>query len=125
MQGNAEGLKYIAAKVTSAAAPPTNSFEILPASSTISLAATMTWTGLEGARFIRPIRWLVGVLDGKPLKFSFGGITAGDNCWSSFPWQAANCVTSFADYEKKSANWVIRPAERCEKKIEQESPPVT
>src|SRR5262249_34144201 len=32
---------------------------------------TMTWTGLQGARFIRPIRWIVGLLDGKPLKFSF------------------------------------------------------
>src|SRR5215470_16431205 len=35
---------------------------------------TMTWTGLAGARFIRPIRWIVGLLDGKPLKFSYGGI---------------------------------------------------
>ena len=39
---------------------------------------TMTWTGLKGARFIRPIRWIVALLDGKPLKFSFGGVTAGD-----------------------------------------------
>jgi len=28
---------------------------------------TMTWTGLSGARFIRPIRWIVGLLDGNPL----------------------------------------------------------
>src|SRR5260370_23024268 len=35
---------------------------------------TMTWTGLTGARFIRPIRWVLGLLDGKPLKFSYGGI---------------------------------------------------
>ena len=39
---------------------------------------TMTWTGLEGARFIRPIRWIVALLDGKPLKFTFGGVTSGD-----------------------------------------------
>src|SRR5690349_5869724 len=38
---------------------------------------TMTWTGLDGARFIRPIRWLVAMFDGKPLKFSFAGLTAG------------------------------------------------
>jgi len=31
---------------------------------------SMTWTGLDGARFIRPIRWIVAVLDGKPLKLS-------------------------------------------------------
>ena len=39
---------------------------------------SMTWTGLDGARFIRPIRWIVAMLDGKPLKFSFGGVPAGD-----------------------------------------------
>jgi len=39
---------------------------------------TMTWTGIDGARFIRPIRWIVAVLDGKPLKFSFDGVPAGD-----------------------------------------------
>src|SRR5271168_610169 len=38
---------------------------------------SMTWTGLDGARFIRPIRWIVAVLDGKPLKFSYGGVPAG------------------------------------------------
>ncbi|PYU81427.1 MAG: glycine--tRNA ligase subunit beta, partial [Acidobacteria bacterium] len=38
---------------------------------------SMTWTGLDGARFIRPIRWIVAVLDGKPLKLSVAGIAAG------------------------------------------------
>ncbi len=38
---------------------------------------SMTWTGLDGARFIRPIRWIVAVLDGKPLKLSVAGIGAG------------------------------------------------
>src|SRR5262249_5446365 len=39
---------------------------------------TMTWTGLAGARFIRPIRWVVALLDGQPVKFSYGGIAASD-----------------------------------------------
>src|SRR5260221_2718505 len=39
---------------------------------------SMTWTGLEGTRFIRPIRWVVAVLEGKPLKLSVAGIPAGD-----------------------------------------------
>src|SRR5437762_5892311 len=38
---------------------------------------SMTWTGLDGARFIRPIRWIVAVLDGRPLKLSVAGIAAG------------------------------------------------
>src|SRR5258708_8746108 len=70
----------IAAKVTKRGRPAHELLlEILPrVIHDLPWPRTMTWTGLEGARFIRPIRWLVGVLDGKPLKFSFGGITAGD-----------------------------------------------
>jgi glycyl-tRNA synthetase beta chain len=83
---------------------------------------TMTWTGLSGARFIRPIRWIVGLLDGRPLKFSYGGIAASDlTRGHRFLVSAALRVKSFADYEKSlRANGVmIRPAERREK-IERE-----
>ena len=70
---------------------------------------TMTWTGLDGARFIRPVRWLVGVLDAKPLKFSFGGITAGDvTAGHRFLGKPQIRVRNFADYERKlRANGVI------------------
>jgi glycyl-tRNA synthetase beta chain len=56
---------------------------------------SMTWTGLDGPRFIRPIRWVVAVLDGKPLKLS----------------------SSFADYEKKlhGNGVIVRPVRRQEK----------
>jgi glycyl-tRNA synthetase beta chain len=85
---------------------------------------TMTWTGLKGARFIRPIRWIVALLAdphvraSKPLKFSFGGVTAGDTTSGHrFLGQAQIRVSNFADYEKKlRANGVIvRPEERREK----------
>jgi glycyl-tRNA synthetase beta chain len=78
----------------------------------------MTWTGLQGARFIRPIRWIVAVLDGKPLKFSFGGVTAGDTTRGHrFLGKPDIRVKDFADYEKKlRANGVIvRQEERREK----------
>src|SRR5271168_5184031 len=53
--------------------------EILPrAIHDLSWPRSMTWTGIDGARFIRPIRWLVAIVNGKPLKFSFAGVTAGD-----------------------------------------------
>src|SRR5437016_3658159 len=39
---------------------------------------SMTWTGLEGPRFIRPIRWVVAVLDGKPLRLEVAGVAAGN-----------------------------------------------
>jgi glycyl-tRNA synthetase beta chain len=76
---------------------------------------TMTWTGLDGARFIRPVRWLVAVLDGKPLKFSFGGVTAGDvTSGHRFLGVPRIRVKSFADYEKKlhTNGVIVRPAER-------------
>jgi glycyl-tRNA synthetase beta chain len=93
--------------------------EILPrAVHDLTWPRTMTWTGLGGARFIRPIRWIVAMLDGKPLKFTFGGITAGDvTRGHRFLGAAEIHVRRFADYEKKlRANGVIvRPAERLEK----------
>jgi len=81
----------------------------------LSWPRTMTWTGLDGARFIRPIRWIVALLDGKPLKFSFGGIPAGDTTRGHrFLGVSRIRVKNFLDYEKKlRANGVIlRPAER-------------
>lgn len=84
----------------------------------LSWPRTMTWAGLQGARFIRPIRWIVAVLDGKPLKFSFGGVTAGDvTRGHRFLGKPEIKVRDFAEYEKKlRANGVIvRQEERREK----------
>lgn len=93
--------------------------EILPrAIHDLSWPRSMTWTGLSGARFIRPIRWLVAVVNGKPLKFAFAGVEAGDTTYSHrFLGKGAVRVKDFADYEKKlRANWVVvRPVERAEK----------
>src|SRR5579859_7946742 len=79
---------------------------------------SMTWTGLDGARFIRPIRWIVAVVNGKPLRFSFAGVTAGDTTLGHrFLGKGPLRVKDFADYEKKlRANGVIvRAVERSEK----------
>jgi glycyl-tRNA synthetase beta chain len=84
----------------------------------LSWPKTMTWTGKSGARFIRPIRWIVALLGGKALKFSFGGVTAGDTtAGHRFLGKAHIGVSNFADYEKKlRANGVlVRPEERREK----------
>ncbi len=93
--------------------------EILPrAIHDLSWPRSMTWTGIDGERFIRPIRWMVAVVNGKPLKFSFAGIAAGDTTYGHrFLGKGALRVRDFADYEKKlKANGVIvRPAERREK----------
>ena len=93
--------------------------EILPrAIHDLSWPRSMTWTGLDGARFIRPIRWIVAMLGGKTLKFTFGGVTAGDvTRGHRFLGASEIRVRDFADYEKKlRANGVIvRPADRREK----------
>jgi glycyl-tRNA synthetase beta chain len=79
---------------------------------------SMTWTGLDGPRFIRPIRWILAVLDGKPLKFSIAGLPAGDTT-RGHRFTGANSirVRNFADYEKKlhSNGAIIRPSRRREK----------
>ncbi len=79
---------------------------------------SMTWTGLDGARFIRPIRWIVAVLDGKPLKLSVAGIASGRTTRGHrFLGSSSIPVSNFADYEKRlQQNGVlVRPARRQEK----------
>src|SRR6266480_1744654 len=79
---------------------------------------SMTWTGLDGPRFIRPIRWIVAVLDGKLLKVAVAGISAGDSTRGHrFLGSSAIRVRNFLDYEKKlhSNGVIIRPVRRQEK----------
>ncbi|MGB2628924.1 MAG: glycine--tRNA ligase subunit beta, partial [Candidatus Acidiferrum sp.] len=72
--------EYVAAKITRRGRTARELLiEILPrVIHDIPWPRTMTWTGVEGARFIRPIRWIVALLGGEVLKFTFGGVSAGD-----------------------------------------------
>ena len=88
----------------------------------LSWPKSMTWTGLQGARFIRPIRWILAVLGGRPLKVSFAGIQAGDVTQGHrFLGARSIRVRSIADYEKKlyDNGVMVRPSER-RAKIERE-----
>ena len=79
---------------------------------------SMTWTGLKGARFIRPIRWMVAVLSGKTLKLSVAGIAAGDTTRGHrFLGSSSIRVKNFLDYEKRlhSNGVIVRPSRREEK----------
>jgi glycyl-tRNA synthetase beta chain len=93
--------------------------EMLPrAIHDLSWPRSMTWTGIDGARFIRPIRWIVAVVNGKPLPFSFAGVTAADlTLGHRFLGKGPLRVRDFRDFERKlKANGVmVRPAERREK----------
>jgi glycyl-tRNA synthetase beta chain len=88
----------------------------------LSWPRSMTWTGLEGARFIRPIRWVVAVLSGRPLKLSVAGIPAGDTTRGHrFLGSNSIRVKNFSDYEKKlDSNGVIVQASKRKDKIAKE-----
>jgi glycyl-tRNA synthetase beta chain len=61
----------------------------------------MRWNE-TGARFARPVRWLLALYDGKPVRFQFAGLTAGDSTYghrflsSGRPFR----VKDFRSYEK-------------------------
>jgi glycyl-tRNA synthetase beta chain len=112
--------EFIAARVTKLGRTSFDLlFEILPrVIHDLPWPKTMTWTGLKGARFVRPIRWIVAVLGGKVLRFSFGGVTAGDTTRGHrFLGKPSIAVGSFADYEKKlrAHGVMVRPEQRRER----------
>ena len=60
---------------------------------------SMYWAGKGSPRFIRPIRWLVALLDGELVPFEIAGVKSGNSTWGhrrlgSGPVE----VTSAADY---------------------------
>ena len=82
----------------------------------------MYWTGASGLRFIRPIRWVVAVFGGKPLRLSLGEAVAGsDSAGHRFLGKSKIPVSGAKDYfQKLKANYVlVRPEDR-KKKIEGE-----
>ena len=95
--------------------------EILPrAVAEIPWTRSMYWTGATGLRFIRPIRWVVALLDGKPLKFKLGDAPAGNaSSGHRFLGKSKIPVRDAKDYiQKLRSNFVlVRPEER-RKKIE-------
>src|SRR3989441_1027083 len=112
--------EYLAAKQTKFGRTAEQSLRPIPprAVHDITWPRSMTWTSPAAARFIRPIRWIVAVLDRKPLKLPVAGITAG-NITRGHRFLGSNAirVSSFADYEKKlhSNGVIIRPPGRQEK----------
>jgi len=97
--------------------------EVLPqAMQEISWPRSMYWTGARGPRFIRPIRWIMAVLDGKVIPFTFAGVTAGNRTDGHRFLGKRNIVLSGpSDYEAKlKKNFVICRPEDRRKKIESE-----
>jgi len=97
--------------------------EVLPrAVAEIPWPRTMYWTGISGLHFIRPIRWVVALLDGKVLNVTLGDAAAGKfSAGHRFLGKSKVPITGAKDYAQKlRADFVlVRPEERA-KKIEAE-----
>ncbi len=116
--------EYVAAKHIERGRPaPQILSEIVPrAIREIPWPRTMYWTAAEGLRFIRPIRWIVALLDGKPLRFEIDGLQPGKaSAGHRFLGKPRVPVSGPRDYERRlRASYVLaRPDER-RKKIEKE-----
>jgi glycyl-tRNA synthetase beta chain len=88
----------------------------------LSWPRSMYWTTAESPRFVRPIRWIVAVLEGTVVPFSFADVDSGNRTdGHRFLGRKAIVVTGARDYESKlKRNFVLcKPNER-RKKIEAE-----
>jgi glycyl-tRNA synthetase beta chain len=97
--------------------------EILPrAVKEIPWPRTMYWTGPKELHFIRPIRWVVATLDGKPLRVMLDGVPGGRfSAGHRFLGKSKVPIEGTKDYfSKLKANYVLVRAEDRRKKIELE-----
>ena len=86
----------------------------------IHFPKTMYWTGKTGPRFIRPIRWLVALLDGKVVPFEIAGVAAGSSTNGHRRLGAADIeVTGWTDFEEQlGKNYVLLSARERRERIE-------
>ena len=96
-------------------------------------AKNMYWRPGKPERFVRPVRWLVALLDGEIVPLEFGGITAGrasrgHRLLASAPVElaspadyaeglrAANVLPSYSEREhtiRKALDKAVRQDSRC------------
>ena len=121
--------EYIAAKQVVIGKPAAQILaSVLPeAIQEISWPRSMYWTGAHGPRFIRPIRWIVALLDGKVVPFSFAGVAAGNRTdGHRFLGKQGVPVSGPRDYEAKlKKNFVLCRPDARRKKIEAEIRTIT
>jgi len=79
---------------------------------------TMYWTGKTGPRFIRPIRWIVALLDDQVIPFELAGVKSGNVTRGHRILGSPSIPINFEDYpEALSKNFVILSAEKRLQKI--------
>lgn len=116
--------EYVAAKITTLGKPAAEILaQALPeAIREISWPRSMVWSGLQSARFIRPIRWIVATLGGKVVACSYADVRSGDHTEAHrFLGKRVVRVTTSKDYESRlKSNFVLCRPEARRKKIEAE-----
>jgi glycyl-tRNA synthetase beta chain len=82
-------------------------------------AKNMYWRGKSAERFVRPVRWIVSLLDGEAVPVEFGGITAGHTSQGHRILSAGPVMISHpADYASELAkSWVTVSAGEREHRI--------
>lgn len=97
--------------------------EVLPrALNELPFPRAMYWTSSKGAKFIRPVRWIVAILGGKIISFNYAGVAAGNVTEGHrFLGKARVQVSGPKEYiQRLRRNFVlVDPAER-KKKVERE-----
>jgi len=79
---------------------------------------TMYWTGKGGVRFIRPIRWIVALLDGQVIPFEIAGIPSGNQSSGHRKLGKARFDVTYESFESKlRENFVILSAEERRARI--------
>ena len=87
----------------------------------IPFPKTMYWTGKNGPRFIRPIRWIVALLGNEVIPFEIAGVKSGNVTSGHRRLGARSIVVTTADYALKLRdNFVILSADERRKKIQGE-----
>jgi len=85
----------------------------------ITWPKTMFWTNRTGARFIRPIRWIVALLDNQVVPFEAAGVQSGNTTRGHRILGASSIPVTVATYfETLRANYVIVPASERKQRIE-------
>ncbi|MGH9639460.1 MAG: glycine--tRNA ligase subunit beta, partial [Bryobacteraceae bacterium] len=86
----------------------------------IHFPKTMYWSGKDGVRFIRPIRWIVALLDETPVRFEVAGVKSGNFTRGHRILGAKDPipVTAATYLERLRENFVIVKAEERKQRIE-------
>ena len=83
---------------------------------------TMYWTGQNGPRFIRPIRWIVALLGDQIISFEMAGVKSGSVTRGHRRLGLASIPVAFDGYESElRKNFVILSSEERREKIEREA----